>query len=110
MEIKMALFKDISDQAAYLAKTGARKVKKTGKIASLKLANHSAQEEIEKLYAKLGERYYKQHGLAPEKGFEKLCDKVTDLMTLINENEALATELKIDGVIDEVVAEPDDEN
>ena len=39
---------------------------------------------------------------------EKLCDKVTDLMTLINENEAAITEMKIDGVLDEVVVDPDD--
>ena len=104
----MELFKEISVKAERLAKVGSKKVKNTGKIASLKLSSHSAQEEINKLYLKIGKRYYKDHGLAPEAGYEKLCDKVTDLMTLINENEAAITEMKIDGVLDEVVVDPDD--
>ena len=72
----MALFEEITDRAAQLAKVGSKKVKNTGKIASLKVSNLSAQEEINKLYAKIGERYYREHGLAPEAGYEKLCDKV----------------------------------
>lgn len=104
----MALFEEITSMAAQLAKTGSKAVKDTGKIASLKLSSRSAQDEINKLYSKIGERYYKQHGLAPEAGYEKLCDKITDLQTLINENDACITEIKIDGVIDEVVVDPDD--
>lgn len=106
----MALFKEVSEKAAYLAKVGSKKVKNTGKIAALKINSMNAQDEINKLYVKIGKRYYKDHGLAPEAGYEKLCDKVTDLMTLINENEAAVTEMKIDGVLDEVVVDPEDED
>ena len=72
----MALFEEITDRVAQLAKVGSKKVKNTGKIASLKVSNLSAQEEINKLYAKIGERYYREHGLAPEAGYEKLTAKV----------------------------------
>lgn len=106
----MVLFKDVSEKAAYLAKVGSKKVKNTGKVAALKVNSLSAQEEINKLYIKIGKRYYKDHGLAPEAGYEKLCDKVTDLLTLIQENEAAITEIKIDGVLDEEVVDPEDED
>lgn len=106
----MALFEQLTGRAAYLARVGTKKVKDTGKIASLKLGSLSAQEEINRLYAKIGERYYRQHGLSPEAGYEKLCDKVTDLKTLITENESSITEIKIDGVVDDVVAGPEDED
>ncbi|MCI6486601.1 MAG: serine proteinase [Clostridiales bacterium] len=104
----MALFEEITDRVAQLAKVGSKKVKNTGKIASLKVSNLSAQEEINKLYAKIGERYYREHGLAPEAGYEKLCDKVTDIMARIRENDAAITELKIDGVVDDEVVDPED--
>lgn len=104
----MELFKEISVKAGRLAKVGSKKVKNTGKIASLKLNSRTAQEEISKLYLKIGKRYYKDHGLAPEAGYEKLCDQVTDLLTLISENEAAITEMKVDGVLDEVVVDPDE--
>ena len=104
----MELFKEISEKAERLAKIGSKKVVNTGKIASMKLSSHSAQEEINKLYAKIGERYYREHGLAPEAGYEKLCDKVTDIMVRIRENDAAITELKIDGVVDDEVVDPED--
>lgn len=104
----MLLFKDMSDQAVRLAKIGSKKVKDTGRIASLKLNNLTARDEITRLYAKIGERYYKQHGLSPEAGFEKLCDKVTALNIAITQNEADITELKIDGIVDDEVIDPDD--
>ena len=104
----MALFEDITAIASAAVKQGTKKAKNTGKIASLKYNSYTAKEDINKLYAKIGERYYKKHGLAPEAGFEKLCDKVTELQTLINANEAAITEIKIDGVLDEVVVEPED--
>lgn len=104
----MALFEKISSFADGAVKQGGKFAKNTGKIAALKLSSHNAQEEINKLYAKIGERYYKAHGLAPEQGFEKLCDKVTELRGVINENQAAIEEIKIDGVIDEVVVDPDE--
>lgn len=105
----MALFKEVSEKTAYLAKVGSKKVKNTGKIAALKINSKNAKEEINKLYIKIGKRYYKDHGLTPEPGYEKLCDKITGLMTLINENEAAVTEIKIDGVVDEIVVDPEEE-
>lgn len=104
----MALFEEISGYAARAYAAGSKKIKNTGKIASIKLSSVSANEKIEKLYAKLGERYYKQHGLAPEPGYEELCDEITSLRTLINANNAAINEIKIDGVIDEVVVDPED--
>ena len=104
----MALIKEITDFASAAVKLGSKKAKNTGKIAALNFNSYTAQEDINRLYAKIGERYYKEHGLAPEKGFEKLCDKVTELQTFINENDAAITELKIDGVLDEVVVDPED--
>jgi hypothetical protein len=104
----MALFNEVGEKAVSLAKTGSKKLKNTGKIAALKLNSKTAQDEIDKLYVKLGKRYYKDHGLAPEAGYEKLCDHITDLMTAISENDAAITDIKIDGVIDEVVVDPDE--
>lgn len=104
----MALFEKISTFAGDTVKQGSKLAKNTGKIAALKLSSHNAQEEINRLYMKIGERYYKAHGLAPEHGFEKLCDKVTELRGLINENQSAIDEIKIDGVIDEVVVDPED--
>lgn len=106
----MALFEEITATAFSAVKTGARKARNTGKIAALKFNSFTAKEDINKLYAKIGELYYKKHGLAPEAGFEKLCDKVTELQTLINDNDSVITEIKIDGVIDEVVVDPEDVN
>ena len=104
----MALLDDIRTFASAAAKQGAKTVKNTGRIAALKLNSYGAQEDINKLYAKIGEKYYKKHGLAPEAGFEKLCDQVTELKSHIQANDASINEIKIDGVIDEVVAEPED--
>lgn len=72
------------------------------------LSNHAAEENLNKLYCKLGKHYYKDHGLAPDAGYEAVCDKMTEIKARIAENKALITELKIDGVNDDEVAEPDD--
>ncbi len=104
----MALFREISDFAAEAVVKGSKVAKKTTKIAALKYNNYTARDDIQKLYAKIGEQYYEKHGLSPEAGFETLCDQVTELKTLITGNEAAINELKIDGVIDEVVVDPED--
>ena len=104
----MAVFEDIREFAGAALKKGAKKAKDTGRIAAYKYSSYTAGEDINKLYAKIGKLYYQKHGLAPEKGFEALCDKVTELQTLINQNAAAVDEIRIDGVIDEVVVDPED--
>ncbi len=104
----MALLREISEYATKVAETGSKVAKKTTKVAALKYSNYAAREDIGKLYEKIGERYYQKHGLNPEPGFEELCDRVTELQTLINGNNAAINEIQIDGVLDEVVVEPED--
>lgn len=104
----MALFEEITAFAGTAVLKGKKLTRNTGKLASLKFSNYTAQNDISRLYGKIGERYYQKHGLAPEAGFEELCDKVTELKTLLNSNEAAINEIRIDGVIDEVVVDPED--
>ena len=104
----MALLREISEYAIKAAEIGSKVAKKTTKIAALKYNSYTARDDISKLYEKIGERYYQKHGLNPEAGFEALCDQVTELKTLITGNESMINELKIDGVLDEVVVDPED--
>ena len=104
----MALFEDITVLAASAVKKGSKKAKDTGKIVALKYNNYTARNDIDKLYAKIGKYYYEKHGLSPEAGLEKLCDRVTELLSVINDNDAAVNEIRIDGVLDEVVVDPDE--
>lgn len=108
MKTDMALFEGISDQAQRLVKVGSKKLNNTGKMASLSYSNKTEEDAIKKLYCELGERYYKAHGLNPGPGYEAICDKITEAKTRITANKALITELKIDGVVDDEVVDPED--
>ena len=103
----MSLFTDVVNKASEYEAVGGKEATKAMKIARLKFDNSSAESEIQKLYAKIGEIYYAQNGLSPESGLEAICDKITALKTVINANNTAINEVKIDGIVDDEVVDPE---
>jgi hypothetical protein len=104
----MALFKALTSQVSAIVKDGSHVVEKKSRIAKLGLKNLTEEEGLKKVYSEIGKLYYSEYGLHPGPGFEDLCDKVTEVRARIAENTARITAIRIDGVVDDEVAEPED--
>ena len=99
---------EVTEKLKNLTETSLDRAKDYGEIAKLSVLNRAKEETVNKLYAELGRRYYQTHGLAPEAGYEAVCDKITDLKAKIESNKNRITELKINAVVDDEVCEPDE--
>lgn len=108
MEVTMISFDEMKEKAKTLAQTCTDRAVDAGRIAKLNINNFSDEESLKKLYSEIGRLYYLEHGLSPEAGFETLCDKVTEIKAHIEETKAIITKIKINGVIDDEVCDPDD--
>ncbi|MPM30545.1 hypothetical protein SDC9_77095 [bioreactor metagenome] len=104
----MLSLEELKGKAKDVAQTGVARVLDTGRIAKLSLSNATEAEGLKKVYMEIGRLYYEQHGLCPDSRFESLCDKVTETKARVVANKALITEIKINGVVDDEVCEPEE--
>ena len=104
----MSLYEELLYKTGDAVKKGRKVALRAGKEIALAAENARLNAEISKQYSKLGELYYRKHGLSPEAELVAVCDRITELKAMIGENEETVTKMKIDGVIDEVVVDPED--
>ena len=95
-------------RASYYARTGFSRAKDIGEMAKLQVDNISDESKIKELYAEIGKEYYSVCGLNPDVAFVTACEKITEIKTRVEEKKNRITELKINGVVDDEVCEPDE--
>lgn len=96
-------------RASYYARAGTGRIKDIGEIAKLQLENVSDEAKIKDLYAKIGEKYYAVCGLNPlDSSCSAACDKITEIKMRVQEKKNRIRELKINGIVDDEVYEPED--